>query len=158
MTGAVLHVLPTLEKVVSFRSSRDRALKILRAEIPISLNSTRQLVGVHFPIDDGATDKLLDEMQKLEATYEMVGTVYSDEALSPICPKSRRWATSKRKTMKNFFEVKSKEVSTPTKGVERTSNCIDMTVRSKKRVTPDSSKVLPTKKKMRSITSFFKKK
>ena len=103
VTGAVLHVLPMLEKAVQLRSTKDRALKIMRAEV-----DSRKLVGVRFPADDEAMKQLKVEMDKLNQEQKRSGKAFHDETISPVCAKSTEWATAERKTMKSFFKVVSK--------------------------------------------------
>ena len=102
VNGPVLHILPALESVVRFRSDKEKALKIMRAQV-----GSRRIVGVRFPSDTEALEKLLAELDTIQKARRNAGKTFTDEALMPICPKTMSWATTKRKTMKSFFKVTS---------------------------------------------------
>ena len=107
VNGPVLHILPALENVVRFRSEKEKALKIMRAQV-----GSRRIVGVRFPSDDEALEKLLLELDTIRKARRNAGKTFTDEALAPICPKTMSWATTKRKTMKSFFKVTSASSTT----------------------------------------------
>ena len=94
-----LFLLPALEESVQFTSGKNKALKIMRAQI-----GKRRIVGVRFPSEDKITEKLLEKIKKSRGN---TGSSFIDEALKPICQKSMKWALTKRKTMKSFFKVTS---------------------------------------------------
>ena len=102
VNGPVLHILPALETAVRFRSEKEKALKIMRAQV-----GSRRIVGVRFPPDADALEKLLAELDTIHKTRRNAGKTFSDEALAPICQKTMSWATTERKTMKSFFQVSS---------------------------------------------------
>jgi hypothetical protein len=109
VNGPVLHILPALETVVRFRSEKEKALKIMRAQV-----GSRRIVGVGFPSDTEALEKLLLELDTIRKAQRNAGKTFTDEALAPICPKTMSWATTKRKTMKSFFKVTSTSSTTTT--------------------------------------------
>lgn len=102
VNGPVLHILPVLEKSVQFFSGKDKALKIMRAQV-----GSRRIVGMRFPSGSDAIEKLRSELDKINKARSNTGKSFTDEALAPICTKTMKWATTKRKTMKSFFEVAS---------------------------------------------------
>jgi hypothetical protein len=61
VTGAVLHVLPTLEKAVAARGTSDRALKVLRVEVT---STGQRVVGVKFPLDKAAVQRLQEVLKE----------------------------------------------------------------------------------------------
>ena len=99
VTGPVLHILPTLEKVVQFRSERDRAMRIIRATV-----GDRQIVGPRFPSDEDSHKRLREELTKA-ATASSSRNTFVDEDLDQICTNSEKWATTERPTMKSFFST-----------------------------------------------------
>eukprot|EP00529_Nitzschia_sp_RCC80_P001681 CAMPEP_0113496240 /NCGR_PEP_ID=MMETSP0014_2-20120614/30019_1 /TAXON_ID=2857 /ORGANISM="Nitzschia sp." /LENGTH=881 /DNA_ID=CAMNT_0000390155 /DNA_START=1 /DNA_END=2646 /DNA_ORIENTATION=- /assembly_acc=CAM_ASM_000159 len=99
VTGPVLHILPTLEKVVQFRSERDRAMRIIRATV-----GDRRIVGPRFPSDEDSHKRLQEELAKAAAACSSRNT-FDDEDLDPICKKSEKWAITERNTMKSFFST-----------------------------------------------------
>jgi hypothetical protein len=166
VTGAVLHVLPTLEKVVIFRSTKEKSLKIMRAEVPSSPHSTRRLVGIRFPTDDDAIQKLEVEMALISKAHTAAGGAFHDEPIGQICQKSTKWATTEQRTMKSFFKVVSKDPSGSNGklfGDSGKNSSLafpnSSTIRTK-RTTPDVSKKASasSNKRARGITSFFSKK
>jgi hypothetical protein len=98
--GPVLHIMSALEKAVRFHSEKDKALKIMRAQI-----GTRRVVGIRFPLDEIAHQALKQELENIQKARRDTGNAYTDEDMTPICPKSQKWATEERKTMKSFFQV-----------------------------------------------------
>jgi hypothetical protein len=107
VNGPVLHILPALEKSVEMKTGKDKALKIMRAQV-----GSRRIVGVRFPSDSDAIEKLHVELDKIIKARSNAGNSFTDEALAPICTKTMKWATTKRKTMKSFFQVTSSTNST----------------------------------------------
>eukprot|EP00980_Cylindrotheca_fusiformis_P021383 scaffold8259_cov143-Cylindrotheca_fusiformis.AAC.1 len=163
ITGAVLHILPTLEKIVILRTSKERSLRIMRAEVPLSPNSTRQLVGVRFPTDDDALQRLELEMALFLKAQAVSGGAFHDEALGQVCQSSTKWATTAPKTMQSFFKVVPKH---PTGNVRkagdnsRTQSHLALPQNSStrtKRISTDVAKAASasSNKKHRSISSFF---
>jgi hypothetical protein len=143
--GPVLHILPALERAVLFRSGKDKSLKIMRANV-----GNRPIVGVRFPHDDDANQKLHEELDKILKARQNAGTFYTDQDLEPICNKSQKWATAERKTMKSFFQVKG----APSEGgkLNNTSNK-SPAASNTKRVTPPTSS--SARKKTKTMMSFF---
>eukprot|EP00977_Amphora_coffeiformis_P006901 scaffold1508_cov178-Amphora_coffeaeformis.AAC.9 len=143
ITGPCLHIFPYLEKAVLHRSEKERALKIMRAQVEI-----RRLVGVRFPVDADVVEKLQAELAK--SGRNNANACFVDEELSPVCEKSTRWATEERKTIKSFFTVKSAPVSpasdrTSSQGKRKSSS------ESKPKTKVPSS----SNKKPKSIAGFF---
>ncbi len=104
VTGAVLHILPTLEKAVQFMPLNQRSLRVMRAELT---DSGRRVVGIRFPVTDEAIARLMLGMQEVATVRkESLGSpAFVDEAYPPINEKSAAWATTERNTMKSFFGV-----------------------------------------------------
>ena len=103
ITGAVLHILPALEKAVSFvRNAQQRALRVMRVEIT---GTGQRVVGIRFPTDDAAIGKLMETMKDVSAARKGSRDTpsYVDDGFSPIDEKAKTWATTERKTMKSFF-------------------------------------------------------
>jgi hypothetical protein len=152
VNGPVLHILPALETVVRFRSEKERALKIMRAQV-----GSRRIVGVRFPSDSDALEKLLVELDAVHKARRNAGKTFTDEALAPICPKTMSWATTKRKTMKSFFKVTSTPTAAP--ATKYNSTKAPQTSQRKKRTVsvPLSSRKKPKSTTM-TMTSFFAKK
>jgi hypothetical protein len=106
ITGAVLHVLPALEKAVLARTEADRALRVARVELS---GSEQRLVGIRFPIDIHVVEKLknflkeLPDQAKKDVASEAIS--FKDEDLTPVNEKSMAWATTERKTMRSFFKA-----------------------------------------------------
>ena len=174
--GAVLHILPTLEKAVVMRSVNERKLKIIRAEVP---SISRRLVGIKFPTDNEAIQKLLAELEQLKKDQANAGSAFHDESIQPICPKSLEWATAERKTMKSFFKVMSKSAPDTNNDKDSSSASSSALPLGKRKIstsdsfpsalsnangtTPWSQSALPKKasasnKKQKQISSFFAKK
>ncbi|KAL3935629.1 MAG: hypothetical protein SGARI_002896, partial [Bacillariaceae sp.] len=147
VNGPVLHILPALERAVQFRSDKDKSLKIMRAWV-----GSRRIVGVRFPHDDDATQKLQEELDKIIKARKDAGTSYSDEDMEPMCAKSQKWATAERKTMKSFFAVKS----APAGGkLNNSSNKKPATASTTTKRSAPSSSSSSAKKKTKSMMSFF---
>jgi hypothetical protein len=102
VNGPVLHILSAMEKAVQFRSEKEKSLKIMRAQV-----DNRRIVGVRFPHDEEACQKLKDELDRIGQARRDAGSTYTDEELDPVCTKSQAWATTKPKTIKSFFQVKT---------------------------------------------------
>ena len=157
VTGAVLHVLPVLEKAVVMSRQAERALKVARVEIS---GSGKRFVGIRFPLD-GA---VLAELKTLLATKTEVSkqhishtTEFKDDAYMPLDPKLSKWATSEPKTMRSFFAVASK----PSSAAKRKADVIPLNStpkNNKMKSTSSNQASKPTKKKSKtsaSIKSFF---
>jgi hypothetical protein len=157
VTGAVLHILPTLENVVIHRSEKERSLKIMRAEVPISANSTRRLVGVRFPVDGEALFKLESAMESLRNDHKAAGKAFYDESIKPIDEKSTEWATVERNTIKTFFKAVQKNTSSKNSSTSSHSYSNHSSATNTKRSALDSSKIT-SNKRVKSIASFFMKK
>ena len=149
MNGPVLHILPSLEKVVQFRSEKERALKIVRAQV-----GSRRIVGVRFPSDNEAIQNLQAELDKNNKARRNAGTTFTDEALAPICRKTMLWATTKRKTMKSFFKLTSTNSGTSNNKNLKALSAADKNTSGNKRkaIIPSSSG-----KKARTMLSYFPK-
>lgn len=145
ITGPSLHILSALEKAVIHCGDKDRALKIMRAQV-----GDRRIVGVRFPADEKVIQQLQVAIGTLFNNRKNTDEAFVDEELSPVCEKSRQWATSERKTIKSFFAVKSD----PTTRAQSTAPT--PLTNGKKRNASKSAKTAPSNKKSKSITSFFK--
>ena len=102
ITGAVLHILPSLEKAVQFLPVSQRSLRVIRVELS---DTGEKIVGIKFPVSDEAIVRLLAGMKEVANARQSSSNSPSfvDEPFSPVNEKSRIWATSERKTMKSFF-------------------------------------------------------
>ena len=101
ITGAVLHILPALEKAVAFvRNAQQRSLRVMRVEIT---GTGQRVVGIRFPTE--SLPKLMEVMKEVSAARKgsLDAPSYIDDAFSPIDEKAMTWATTERKTMKSFF-------------------------------------------------------
>ena len=154
VTGPCLHVLPALEKAVLHRGEKDRALKIMRAQV----GGDRRIVGVRFPVDDD------DTIQKLQADLSALlvarnsssnAPSFVDEEMSPVCAKSLQWITAERKTIKSFFVVKSSPSKVPVRRVSPESSVSGISSQGKRKANT-STKAPTTTKKPKTIQSFFK--
>ena len=145
VNGPVLHILPALESVVRFRSEKEKALKIMRAQV-----ESRRIVGVRFPSDSDALEKLLAELDTIQKARKNAGKSFTDEPLAPIDQKTMAWATTERKTMKSFFKVTSASNPTPAKPANGKRS-------SSMSVTPASSAKKP-KQSTKTMMSYFAKK
>lgn len=169
ITGAVLHVLPALEKATIFMSSSKRSLKVMRVELT---TSGQRFVGIKFPLDEEAIGKLFQILAELAASRTEGGASdaasFRNESFAPICEKSTKFATTERRTMKSFFGAKATP-STSSSGTKRkdppSSTSITPTPAKKAAKKPAASQKKPnstaTKKKTGatpSISSFFAKK
>lgn len=160
VTGPVLHVLPALENAVRLRSERDKALKIMRAQV-----NDRRIVGVRFPTDEDAIQKLQAQLAVLVNARTQSGNAFIDEALAPVCVKSQEWATTERKTMKSFFAVQNKSstrtpssTTTAQQGKGKTATTGPFSTvsnTSTKRSATTTSAKSSSSKKTKSIASFF---
>ena len=162
ITGAVLHILPSLEKAVQFLPPSQRALRVMRAEIS---DSGERIVGIKYPTTTAALERLMLGMKAVADARQGSLDVPSfvDESLTPVDNKSKNWATAERKTMKSFFGAKAQP--------SKSSACIEnSSIALTKRKEPGSSLMTPSlsAKKQKSnsgvakanssITSFFGKK
>lgn len=155
VTGAVLHILPALEKAVVMRSAKERSLKIMRAAIPSLPAHQRRLVGVRFPTDEGALQALQNELAEMNKEQKNADRAFLDENIQEICPKAMKFATSERKTIKSFFSAIASS-SGSSKNVGKAPKPSG----TKRRFLATTSKatVPVSSKKSKSIASFFVKK
>ncbi|KAG7349049.1 RNA methylase [Nitzschia inconspicua] len=148
VNGPVLHILSALEKSVMFRTAKDKSLKIMRAQV-----GNRRIVGVRFPHDDDAYQKLQDELEKIRNARHNAEKSYTDEDLEPVCPKSQQWTTAERKTITSFFKV------APSSSIAK----INSRANTKPNMLPAkrgyaSSMISSSTKKTKTMMSFFGKK
>ena len=110
VTGAVLHILPTLEKAVQFMPQSQRSLRVMRAELT---DSGRRIVGIKFPVTDEAITRLMLGMQEVATVRKasLDSPSYVDEEYPPINEKATTWATTEKKTMKSFFSIATPKVA-----------------------------------------------
>lgn len=110
VTGAVLHILPTLEKAVQFMPQSQRSLRVMRAELS---DSGRRIVGIKFPVTDEAITRLMLGMQEVATVRKasLDSPSYVDEDYPPINEKAMTWATTEKKTMKSFFSIATPKVA-----------------------------------------------
>ncbi|KAL7555157.1 hypothetical protein ACHAWF_018815 [Thalassiosira exigua] len=99
LTGAVLHILPSLEKAVQFMPGNQRSLRVMRIELS---GSGQKIVGIKYPSSKEAIDRLMMVMNDLANARQGVSSVPSflDETYSAIDEKAVARATTERKTMK----------------------------------------------------------
>jgi len=163
VTGAVLHVLPALEKATLFMTSSQRALKVMRVELT---DSGQRVVGIKFPLEKEAVEKLFKILAELSATRAgSSGAIsFRDESFAPVDAKSTAWTTTERKTMRSFFGAKTPKITSGTKRKDPSSSTsITPTPLKKSAKKPTSKKpssVAAAKKKSATanISSFFTKK
>ena len=180
ITGAVLHILPALEKAVAFvRNAQQRSLRVMRVEIT---GNGQRIVGIRFPTDDAALAKLMEVMKEVSAARKgsLDAPSYDDDGFSPIDEKAMTWATTERKTMKSFFGAasasKSSAPSRSSSALSRSSSLGSAASESSKRKQPtfvssqfqnkrakpagktDGKKKKKTPPKTQNISSFFSKK
>lgn len=164
VTGAVLHVLPALEKATMFMTQSQKALKVMRVELT---DSKQRVVGIKFPLEEEALEKLFNILSELSVTRTGASNdlSFKNESFAPVCAKSTAWATTERKTMRSFFGKKTPN-STTSSGTKRkspaSSTSITPTPAKKAAKKPASQKQssFATKKTASapSISSFFTKK
>eukprot|EP00985_Skeletonema_marinoi_P016063 scaffold8533_cov126-Skeletonema_marinoi.AAC.1 len=99
ITGAVLHILPALEKAVQIMSSAQRSLRVMRVQTDLG----RRIVGIKFPVTHDAIERLMVNMSGVSNARQGLMSAFVDEPFSPISDKAMKWATTERKTMKSFF-------------------------------------------------------
>jgi hypothetical protein len=164
VTGAVLHVLPALEKATLFMTQSKRSLKVMRVELT---DSGQRIVGIKFPLDEEALEKLntiLAELSVTRAGGASSAVSFHTESFAPVCGKSTAWATTERKTMRSFFGAKTPKITTSsgTKRKDPASSSITPTPVKKavkKAVnSKPSSSAARKKTSTASICSFFVKK
>lgn len=111
ITGAVLHVLPSLEKAVQFLPQNQRSLRVMRVEL--SDSPGQRIVGIKFPVTEEAVGRLMSGMKDVvNARQGSLGAPsYVDEPFFPIDEKAKTWATAERKTMKSFFGATASSTS-----------------------------------------------
>ena len=102
ITGAVLHILPSLEKAVQFMPQSQRSLRVIRVELS---DSGQRIVGIKFPVSNEAIVRLMTGMKEVANARQgsLDSLSFVDEAFSPVDIRAMSWATSERKTMKSFF-------------------------------------------------------
>lgn len=165
ITGAVLHILPSLEKAVQFMPSSQRSLRVMRVELS---DSGQRIVGIKFPVSDEAIKRLMTGMTEVANARQgsLDSPSFVDEPFSQIDEKARTWATTEKKTMKSFFAVASKA---PAKSIDSSSSgqgkrkvssdSATSSSVSEKKQKPNASKKQSAKKKgTANISSFFAKK
>ena len=164
VTGAVLHVLPALEKATLFMTQSKRSLKVMRVELT---DSGQRVVGIKFPLDEEALEKLNTILAELSATRAggaSSAVSFRTESFAPVCSKSTAWATTERKTMRSFFGAKTPKIATSsgTKRKDPPSSSITPTPAKKTAKKPASSKPSSSAAKKKAsaanISSFFAKK
>ena len=149
ITGAVLHVLPALEKAVQVMSSAQRSLRVMRVET----DNGRRIVGIKFPVTHDAIERLMVNMNAVSSAREGLRSSFVDEPFSPISEKAMTWATTERKTMKSFFGAATKPSSST--AASKPKNAKGSNEKKRNQVTTKSQ----TKKaKTSNISSFFVKK
>ena len=172
VTGAVLHILPALEKAVALQvKASERALRVARAEIT---DTGERIVGIRFPLDDEVLTRLQTILKKdlSEASKGSAeATLFKDEDFTPVDSKSTSWATTERKTMRSFFGASSStpksESRTPLAGSKRKESPSQVTPAfnanaksngaSAKKTNATSVKNSNSNNKTASIKSFFAK-
>ena len=165
ITGAVLHILPSLEKAVQFMPQSQRSLRVMRVELS---DSGQRIVGIKFPVSDEAIKRLMTGMAEVANARQgsLDSPSFVDEPFSQIDEKARTWATTEKKTMKSFFAVASKA---PAKSIDSSSSgqgkrkvssdSATSSSVSEKKQKPNASKKQSAKKKgTTNISSFFAKK
>lgn len=157
ITGAVLHILPSLEKAVQFMSQSQKALRVMRAELS---DTGERIVGIKFPMTEAAMDRLMLGMKAVAEARQgsLDAPSFIDEECSPVDEKSKNWATAERKTMKSFFGAKTSACSSK----PSESGGVESAKRSGSSITPllnvKKQKSGSSKTKTASLTSFFGKK
>lgn len=100
ITGAVLHILPALEKAVQVMTQSQRSLRVMRVET----DQGRRIVGIRFPVtNEAAIERLMTNMSDVSKSRLGLISSFVDEPFTPISDKAMKWATTERKTMKSFF-------------------------------------------------------
>jgi hypothetical protein len=172
ITGAVLHILPSLEKAVQFMPTSQRALRVMRAELS---DTGERIVGVKFPVSEQAIERLMTCMREIVAARQgsLDAPSFVDESFSPVDEKTKSWAIAERKTMKSFFGAATPKASS-SKSSDTTSTSSGA-LNSGKRKESGSASITPSlngrvkkqkpvasvatkTKKTASLTSFFGKK
>jgi len=165
ITGAVLHILPALEKAVQVMSSAQRSLRVMRVETDLG----RRIVGIKFPVTPHAIERLMVNMSDVSSARQGLLSSFVDEPFSPISEKATKFATAERKTMKSFFGAAASKPSSnrtaplqPANASNSKTNSpfspgLPSTTKEKKR--KQESATSKTKKaKTSDISSFFGKK
>jgi hypothetical protein len=156
VTGAVLHILPTLEKAVQFMPLNQRSLRVMRAELT---DSGRRIVGIKFPVTEAAVARLMLGMQEVATVRkETLGSPsFVDEPYPPINKKSAAWATTERNTMKSFFDIAEPMTGRNTSNISGTKRSIDLQPLQSKNGKKQKDTFVPSQaKKTSKISSFFK--
>jgi hypothetical protein len=165
ITGAVLHILPALEKAVQVMTQSQRSLRVMRVET----DQGRRIVGIKFPVtNEAAIERLMTNMSDVSKSRQGLISSFVDEPFTPISDKAMKWATTERKTMKSFFgataatkppsNTASVQPTAASEVVNKNSATSNMPSgndkkRKKESTTPQRKKSKPT-----NITNFFGKK
>lgn len=158
ITGAVLHILPALEKAVQVMTQSQRSLRVMRVET----DQGRRIVGIRFPVtNEAAIERLMTNMSDVSKSRQGLISSFVDEPFTPISDKAMKWATTERKTMKSFFgATAATKPPSNTASVQLYKNSATSNVpsrndkkRKKESTTPQRKKSKPT-----NITNFFGKK
>ncbi|KAL3827622.1 hypothetical protein ACHAXA_000495 [Cyclostephanos tholiformis] len=122
ITGAVLHILPALEKAVQFMPQSQRSLRVIRVELS---ESGQRLVGIKFPVSNEAIVRLMTGMKEvfLARQDSFDSPSFVDEAFSPVDKKAMLWATSERKTIKSFFGSATSKATDSKRNLNSSSSC-----------------------------------
>ena len=171
ITGAVLHILPSLEKAVQFMPTGQRSLRVMRVELS---DSGQRIVGIKFPASTEALERLMVGMKEVNQARQgsLDSPSYIDEPCSPIDDQAKAWATTERKTMKSFFGAAASASSgagsksgisgsTKSSGKRKETSFVSphlqKSTNKKKRATASKAQAKKTTKTA-SISSFFGKK
>uniref|UniRef100_A0A6V2EFM3 Strawberry notch helicase C domain-containing protein n=2 Tax=Ditylum brightwellii TaxID=49249 RepID=A0A6V2EFM3_9STRA len=104
ITGAVLHILPVLEKAVLFLRHSQRSLRVIRVELT---GSGQRLVGIRFPLEAEALAKFKILLNQNALSLKRNTLSFIDEQCIPIDEKAVAWTTTPQKTMKSYFGIAS---------------------------------------------------
>jgi hypothetical protein len=151
ITGAVLHILPSLEKAVQFLPVSQRSLRVIRVELS---DTGEKIVGIKFPVSDEAIVRLLAGMKEVVNARQSSSNSPSfvDEPFSPVNVKSRIWATSERKTMKSFFGAATSK-AVINRSTATTTGDDDLLVGKRVSLSPPLSLAGGTKKQKSSVST-----
>ncbi|KAL7444868.1 hypothetical protein ACHAXM_009693 [Skeletonema potamos] len=161
ITGAVLHILPALEKAVQIMSSSQRSLRVMRVET----DSGRRIVGIKFPVTPQAIERLMVNMSEVSSARQGLLSAFIDEPFSPISDNAMKFATTERKTMKSFFGAAASKPSfhhtEPLQPASKTKlpfTPVVSSTKEKKRKQESTAAQIKKVKKTSDISSFFGKK
>lgn len=141
--GAVLHVLPTLEKTVQFMVQNQRSLHVMRVELT---DLRQRIVGIKFPVTDMAIARLMLGMQEVAMVRKdsLGSPSYVDKKYQLISEKSLSWATTEKKTMKSYFGIAVSKSARKASDAERENS-----KRQKESISGAKTTIIPI------ISSFF---